>query len=755
MLLWSCSDAPSPVIPKDKEIESKVEKVLKGMTLEEKVGQMIQLTVSTIYTDGKLDETKLNEVIGKYKVGSILNTPNDHAQPREYYAELITKIQEVSMRELGIPCIYGLDEIHGSTYIDGGTLFPQEINLGATFNREFAAQMGNVIGYETRAAMVPWTFSPVMDLGRDARWSRLWESWGEDAFLQAEMASAEVRAIQGKDPNHVDTEHVSTSIKHFMAYGVPASGKDRTPAYVPENILREKFFRPFLHCFRAGALNIMVNSASINGVPTHANHELLTGWVKEQLGWDGMVVTDWADIDNLYTREMVADSKKGALALGINAGIDMVMDPYSTEACTALKEAVDEGLIPMSRIDDAVRRILRLKARLGLFENPTWDVSGYDKFGGEEFRAQSLAAALESEVLLKNEDSVLPIAAGSRILVTGPNANSMRTLNGGWSYTWQGSADHYAGEQRTIYQALQREFGYANVSYVPGVEYDRRSWDKDNIVDIKAAVKAASKADVIVACVGENSYCETPGNMDDLNLSSNQKELVRALAATGKPVVLVLNEGRPRIINDIEPLVGAVVDVMLPGNQGGDALAMLLSGKENFSGKLPFTYSKYVHSLHTYDYKVSENVATMGGLYNYDAKMDVQWPFGFGLSYTSFSYSGLKASQEEFSSDDVLRFDITVTNDGHLEGKEAVLLYSSDLVASLVPDVRRLRQFTKVSLAPGESKTVTLEVPAKELAFVGNDGKWRLEKGAFRIAVGSESVNVTCTEDRIWDEPNI
>lgn len=757
LLLASCTgkvEGPSSVDP---QVESKVSEVLSGMTLEEKVGQMVQLTISVLENSSRdgLDPAKLDEIIGKYKVGSILNVMGDKAHSRAETAEMIKAIQEKSMDAIGIPCIYGLDMIHGATYLTDGTFFPQEINLAATFNRKYASIMGEAIAYESRAAMVPWVFSPVMDLGRDPRWPRHWESWGEDPFLSSEMAVAEMNAIQGEDRDHVDLEHAAVSIKHFMAYGVPLSGKDRTPAYVPENDLREKYFRPFKECFENGALTAMVNSASINGVPTHANAELLSGWVKKYLDWDGMFVTDWADIDNLYARDHVAADKKDALRLGINAGIDMIMDPYDVKCCDDIKALVEEGKIPMSRIDDAVRRILRLKVRLGLFDNPVWEPS-LDRFGSEEFRKASYEAALESEVLLKNEGGILPIGEGKKILVTGPNANSLRAQNGGWSYTWQGNADEFVPECNTFYEALRERFGVGKVFLMEGVRYTGPSWQDEDDSEISRAVTAAGFVDIIVACVGENSYCESPGNMDDLNLSSKQKALVRALAATGKPLVLILNEGRPRIIGDIEPLASAVVDVMLPSNYGGDALAALLSGDENFSGRLPFTYSKHVHSLHTYDYKVSEHREMMEGMYNYDAIMDVQWPFGHGLSYSSFKYSDLKVlSGSEFKAGDELRFSVTVRNTSTRPGKEAVLLYSSDLVASIIPDVKRLRAFEKISLGFGETKTVEFTVPASELAFVGSDGRWRLEEGDFRISCSGLSVPIHCTETKVWDTPNI
>lgn len=752
VLTISCSRQADPAIPQDAQVEKKVENVLSSMSLEDKAGQLVQITVSEICTDGKLDTAKVRAMVRRYRVGSFLNVFDDVSQTRELTAKYVSDIQNICVEELGIPTVFGLDMIHGATYLTDGTFFPQEINLAATFERSFASEMGRIMAYETRAAMVPWIFSPVMDLGRDPRWPRHWESWGEDPYLQSEMSEAETVAAQGEDPNHIDLDHVAVSIKHYLGYGAPVTGQDRTPAVIAPGDLKEKYFKPFKACLKAGALTLMANSASINGVPVHSSHEYLTEWAKEQLGWDGMIVTDWADINNLFTREHIAADRKEALEIGINAGIDMIMDPYDPTVCDDIVELVKEGRISRARLDDAVRRVLRLKVRLGLFENPVWSVDGYDEFASESFREKAYQAAVESIVLLKNEGGILPLEQGKRILVTGPNANSMRTLNGGWSYSWQGHrADEFAGDYNTIYEALRDRFGSDMVEYVPGVVYSGYNWQSEAVLDLRAVSKAVSRADVVVVCVGENSYCETPGNINDLNLSGNQKSLVKMVAAYDKPVIMVLNEGRPRIINDIEPNVDAVIDVMLPGNFGGDALAALVSGDENFSGKLPFTYSKYVNALHTYDYKVSENVQTMEGMYNYDAVMDVQWPFGHGLSYTEFEYSDLKAvSGSSFVSGDVLAFEVTVKNTGDRKGKESVLLYSSDLVASVVPDVKRLRQFTKIELEPGESRTVRLEFPADELAFVGRDGKWRLEAGQFRISCGGQSLVVECGQTKIW-----
>ena len=735
-----------PAIPSDPVIEANIQEWLKKMTLEEKIGQMCEITVDVV-TDFpgskegfKLSEAMLDTVIGKYKVGSILNVPLSVAQKKEVWAEAIRKIQEKSMKEIGIPCIYGVDQIHGTTYTLDGTLFPQGVNMGASFNRELVRRGAEISAYETKAGCIPWTYAPVVDLGRDPRWPRMWENYGEDCYVNAEMGVAAVKGFQGEDPNHIGEYRVAACMKHYMGYGVPVSGKDRTPSSISRSDLREKHFAPFLAAVKAGALSVMVNSGVDNGMPFHANRELLTEWLKEDLNWDGMIVTDWADINNLCTRDHIAATKKEAVKIAINAGIDMSMVPYEVSFCDYLKELVQEGEVPMSRIDDAVARVLRLKYRLGLFEHPYWDIRKYDKFGSAEFAAEALQAAEESEVLLKNEGGILPLRKGTKILLAGPNANSMRCLNGGWSYSWQGHrADEFAGAYHTIYEALCDKFGTQNIVYEPGVTYapyKNDNWWEENEPEIDKAVKAAAGVDVIVACIGENSYCETPGNMNDLTLSANQRNLVKALAGTGKPVVLILNQGRPRIINDIVPLAKAVVNVMLPGNYGGDALANLLSGDANFSAKMPFTYPKYVNMLPNYDYKSCENMGQMGGNYNYDAVMDVQWPFGYGLSYTTYAYRNLRVDRTEFVASDELVFSVDVTNTGKVEGKESVLLYSKDVVASSTPDNIRLRNFEKISLKPGETKTVTMKLKGSDLAFVGYDGKWRLEKGDFIIKCG-------------------
>ena len=596
-----------------------------------------------------------------------------------------------------------------------------------------------------------------MDLSRDPRWPRVYESFGEDAILNSKMVVAEIRGYQGKDTNHIDQYHVGTSTKHYFAYGAPWTGKDRTPAYLAPQMIREKYFEPFKAAALAGTLTMMVNSASVNGVPVHASYEYLTKWLKEDLQWDGFLVTDWADINNLFSREKVAKDKKDAIRIAINAGIDMSMDPYSVDFCILLKELVLEGKVKMERIDDAVRRILRAKYRLGLFDQPNTGGKGYEKFGSEEFAQKALKAAEESEILLKNEGDILPLAKGKKILLTGPNANQMRCLHGGWSYTWQGSrAEDLSEKYNTIYEALCNKYGKENIILEQGVTYNEdKAYYDENEPQIDKAVAAAAQADVIIAAIGENSYTETPGNLTDLWLSENQRNLVKALAKTGKPIILVLNEGRPRLIADIEPLAKAVVNILIPGNYGGDALANLLAGDANFSGKMPFTYPREINSLNTYDYKVSEEVGTMAGAYNYDAKVSLQWPFGYGMSYTTYEYSNLKVDKAQFTADDVLKVTVNVKNTGKKAGKEAVLLYSSDLIASIVPDNKRLRDFTKIELQPGEVKTVTFELPAKNLAFVGADGKWTLEEGEFELKVGNQVVKTACTQTKTWETPNI
>lgn len=758
----ACSmQAAGVAIPSDPDIEAAVERTLSKMSLDEKIGQMTELSIDVLgdWKDGEffLDPQKLHEAIAVYKVGSVLNAPGGPtAQTPAKWEKLIGQIQEVSMKEIGIPCIYGLDQNHGTTYTLGGVLFPQNINVGASFNPTLARRAAEITAYETRAANCPWTYSPTVDLTRDPRWSRVWENYGEDPLVNAIMGAQQVKGFQGDNPNKIGRHNIATSVKHYLGYGAPRTGKDRTPAYISPSDLREKFFEPYRACIEAGALTVMVNIGSINGRPVHANNELLTKWLKEDLNWDGMIVTDWADINNLYTREYVAHDKKEAIEMAINAGIDMSMEPYDLNFCTLLKELVNEGRVSQERIDDAARRVLRLKYRLGLFDTPNTYPKDYADFACDRHEQVALQAAEESEILLKNDGGILPLKKGTKILLTGPNANSMRCLNGGWSYSWQGHlTDRFASKYNTIYKALVNKFGKKNIVLEQGVTYPAEgAYHEENEPEIEKAVAAASGVDVIVACIGENSYCETPGNLSDLAVSENQRNLVKALAATGKPVVLILNGGRPRIISDIEPLADAIVNILLPGNFGGDALANILAGDTNPSGKMPYTYPRHQAELTTYDYRVSEEMDKMEGAYDYDAVVSVQWAFGYGLSYTTFKYDNFRCSKSEFGVNDDLVFTIDVTNTGNCSGKEVVMLFSRDMVASLTPDNRRLRAFEKVELKPGETKTVTLPIKASDLAFVDYDGKWVLEKGQFRMQVGSSVMDIDCNDTYKWSTPN-
>ncbi len=795
--------ASSQCIPRDEKVEAQVEALLSKMTLRDKVGQMCELAIDKVaqsssdgnvkdnnssrtLASGMLSAEAVDDVFGKYRVGSILNVPFGVAQTPEKWANIICTLNEASMEQCGVPQIYGVDQIHGASYTWGATFFPQEVGQGASFNAAIPRRIGEITAYESRACLIPWVYSPVMDVARSPLWPRMWESFGEDVLLNGIMASELTRGHQGNDPNHVGMQNVAACLKHYLAYGAAVSGKDRTPSSVTYREMMEKYFQPFRMCCEAGALSLMVNSANNNGVPFHANRRLLTEWLKEGLDWDGMIVTDWADIDNIWRRDHVAANKKDAIALAINAGIDMTMDPYSTDFCDLLVELVNEGRVPMSRIDDAVRRILRLKIRVGLMDKETWDMPFrstskakknkkspfkgdleglYSDFGSDKFALEATKMAEECMVLLKNEQQILPLKPDTKLFVCGPNANSFRTMNGGWSYTWQGDrTDAIAreiGKYRTFLGALEQKFGKENVSFCEMVRYDGRNFNLDHKAEDGSVKEKVAAADVILAFVGENSYTETPGNIDDLNLSPNQLEMVKSLAQYGKPIVLVLNEGRPRIVNEIEPLAKAVVHTFLPGNYGGDALANLLSGEANFSGRMPYTYPKYHGSFITYDCKPCEYVETMAGAYNYDANTTVQWTFGSGISYSEVKYSNLrvetpaatgKASPSKGFSpktaagttfDGNIRFTVEVTNLSDRKVKEPVLLFVSDLVASLTPDVKRLRAFTKVELAPHETKTVTLTVRPSDLAFVNEDMQWTLEPGQFRATVGNQRTEFT------------
>lgn len=797
----------SAVIPHDEKVEAQVEAILAKMTLADKVGQMCELTLDRLapsandnklndkstktLAGGKLSAEKVNEVFTTYRVGSILNVPEGVAQTPQAWAEVIRTLNSASQFQCGIPQLYGVDQIHGASYTWGATLFPHEVGQAASFNAWLPYRIGEITAYETRACLIPWVYAPVMDVARSPLWPRMWESFGEDWHVNAVMASQLTKGLQGDNPNHIGMENVAVCLKHYLAYGASVSGKDRTPSSVTYREMLEKYFQPFRACIEAGALSIMVNSGNNNGVPFHANHTLLTKWLKEGLNWDGMIVTDWADIDNLWKRDHVAANKKDAICMAINAGIDMSMDPYSTDFCTYLTQLVDEGRVSMARIDDAVRRIIRLKIRVGLLDNTTWDIpfekeqgkksksktpslsERYADFGSDKFAKEAIAMAEECIVLLKNNNAVLPIKKGSHIFVCGPNANNFRPMNGGWTYTWQGEqTDKIArsiGKYHTFYEAIALEFGTDNVEFSEMVSYDNSNFNADHLVPEltnetgNSTADKIARADVIVACIGENSYCETVGNIDDLTLSHNQLNMVKALAKYGKPIVLVLNEGRPRLISEIEPLASAVVHTFLPSNYGGDALANLLCGDANFSGRMPYTYPKHSGSFITYDCKPCEYVGPMQGAYNYEANTSIQWPFAHGLSYSDVRVSNLRvthlptsigtkepcdgkglsakaAAGLQFANEDSITIAVDVANYSQRAVKEPVLLFISDLVASLTPDVKRLRAFSKIDLAPGESKTVEFNISPFELSFVNEDLNWVLEGGEFRATVANCAV---------------
>jgi len=737
--------------------EAKITALLKQMTLEEKVGQMAQVAIDQLGHTNRatktfeIDANKINDVIVKYKVGSILNTPPSILLGPADWNKVITDLNKASQQtKTKIPVIYGLDDIHGANYVNGYTAFPQEIGQAATFNRQLVQDGGVITAYESRAAGVPWSFSPVLDLGINSMWPRIWETYGEDPYVASELGAAFVKGMQ--DPLG-SKEKVSVSLKHFMGYSDPKWGKDRTNAWIPENYLREYFLPAFAAAVKAGARNVMVNSALINGIPGHINKHVLTDILKNELGFTGFIVTDWQDIENIAKRDKIAKNNKEALMLSINAGIDMSMIPYNyQEFCNDLVALVKEGSVTQARIDDAVRRILRVKYELDLFNTPVTTLDQYPKFGSAEFGKAAYNTAAESITLLKNSQNILPLSPASKVLVTGPNSNSMRPLNGGWSYTWQGErTDEFAQQYNTILEAVTNKFGKNNVTYSEGVAYKMRGkyWE-DSVVNIDEAVRAAANADYILLCIGENSYTETPGNLNELNLSPNQEALATAMIKTGKRVILILNEGRPRIISAIEPGAQAIIHTYLPGNFGADALADILTGDVNPSGKLPITYPRYTNSLTPYIHKYSDQTANPQGAYDYSADFNPQYQFGYGLSYTTFAYSNLIIDKTTVDPNGTVAISVTVANTGSRDGKEAVHLFISDLLASVAPDVKRLRGFDKVMLKAGESKRVEFRIPVKELAFINTDNKHQLEAGDFKVMIGDQTAQFTVNKTVVF-----
>jgi len=721
---------------REAEIDDQVRRLLAKMTVEEKIGQMTQITLEPFVKEDKngfltLDADKLREGIVEHHIGSILNC-GGQARTVENWQGMIVQIQDIATQEtrLGIPIIYGIDSIHGANYILEGTIFPQNIAMAATGNVELIEKQGKITARETRAAGIPWNFNPVLGLARQPMWPRVFETFGEDAYIASVMGAAYIRAQQGDDISKVT--NVATCMKHYLGYSVPRSGRDRTPAYIPERELRQHFLQPFAAAVEAGTVTCMVNSSDINGVPVHTSEFCLVDLLRDELGFEGLVVSDWADIENLYTREKVAGDRKEAVRMAVMAGIDMSMVPSDYSFCETLLELVAAGEVPMKRIDEAVEDILRVKFTLGLFDRPYPVKSMAYDVGSEASRQVNLQAAQEAITLLKNQEDLLPLERGQKVLVTGPCANKLSVLNGGWTLTWQGDKEElYPQEKLTILEAVQAKNGQSNTVYFPGVDFEGE-------IHIARAAAAAREVDTIIACIGEPSYCETPGNIDDLTLPERQFRLIRELARTGKPIVLVLVEGRPRVIRPIVHSASAIVMAYLPGMEGGQAVADVLFGDVNPSGKLPFTYPKFPGGFMTYDHKPSEAAAPN--------KYDPQWPFGHGLSYSTFVYHGLSSDKSVLEPGETLTVTVEVENQSARAGKEIVQLYVSDLVASVTPAVKQLKRFKKVEIPPGQKQTVRFELGWDDLAIIGRDNKPVVEPGEFKISVGELSVMLNVSE---------
>ncbi len=753
MMFLSILNSFGKVDKENKNATVDIEKLLSQMTLEEKVGQMSQICLDVVAVQKnnvvveplQLNDSALHIALQKWHVGSILNVTNNKAMDLKTWQKVIGRIQQVSTKEtrLGIPCLYGIDAIHGTTYTAGATLFPQQIAMAATWNRNLVREGARITAYETRASNIPWVFSPVLDLGINPCWPRIWETFGEDTYLTSEMGREMIRGYEGD--NIGDKYHVASCMKHFLGYSAAVSGKDRTPAYIPEYILRQVHLPAFAAAIEEGTHSVMINSGIINDIPVHANKHIITDILKNELQFHGLVVTDWADIENLYNRDKVVSSQKEAVKVAINAGIDMSMIPYDFDFCKYLVELVKEGEVPMSRIDDAVRRILKVKQELGLFEHPVTKLSDYPLFGGKEHQQKSYEAATECITLLKNNDKILPLSKDKKVLIVGPNANSMRTLDGGWSYSWQGEkVEEFAQQYQTILEAVTAKVGADHVNFVPGLEYNMEGkYDEEKNMNIESAVKASANADAILLCLGENSYTEKLGDLNDLRISDNQRELALALAKTGKPVVLILNEGRPRIITDLAQQMKAIIMTYLPGNEGGNAIADVLYGDVNPSGKLPYTYPMYTNSLVNYNHKLAESHEKMAGAYGYEGNVNVLYPFGYGLSYTSFDYFDLNIEKTDVNINDTVKVSVTVKNTGSCKGKEVVQVYYRDMIASLTPDNRKLCAFEKISLDPGESKNVSFSIPLSRFSFVNSENQRITEKGEFKIMVGNLNKSFT------------
>jgi len=718
--------------------ENEISDLIDKMTLKEKVGQMTQVTLEVLLKekDGKLvephelDQAKLEKVISDYGVGSVLNFAG-YVYPREQWLELVSGIQKQAVKKTdnNIPVLYGIDAIHGMNYTTGATLFPQQIGQAATWNPDLVKEAARITAYETRASAIHWNFSPVLGVGRTPVWPRFWETFGEDVHLVTTLGTAMIEGFEGDDVS--DKERVAACMKHYAGYSMPLSGKDRTPAWIPERMFREFFLPPFEAAVDAGVHTAMINSGEINGIPVHTDDFLLQDILRDELSFKGLAVSDWEDIKYLHDRHKVASSQREAVKMAVDAGVDMSMVPMDLSFADYLLDLVESGEISEERIDESVRRILRVKFSLGLFETPVTYPKDYPEFGSEKFRKVSLETARESITLLKNKNDILPFGKDAKVLITGPTANSMVPLNGGWSYTWQGRrTDEFAGEYNTILEAFQQDLGEENTLFAQGVDFDGNL----NLVEVK---EKAEESDYILLCLGENSYTEKPGDINTLALDENQELLAKTAFETGKPVILILAQGRPRIIRSIEPQTDAVLMAYLPGNEGANAIVDIMLGEVNPSGKLPFSYPRYENDLLPYDHKFTSAIDTENGLNAYNP----QYPFGFGMSYTTFEYKNLKLDKDKLNRSEKLNISVEVSNTGDRAGKEVVELYVTDNYASVTPSVKRLRDFTKIELRPGETKTVSFTLDPSQLKFVGRDNNWVLENGEFTIEINNMSDN--------------
>jgi beta-glucosidase len=746
-LLWilslsalACSFSCSKKVEESSTDE--IEKIIAGMTLEEKVGQMTNLTLATIANEVDstivVDTAKLNDVIINHHVGSIQNVLT-HAYTLEEWHSIIEPIQKLTLEKTRhkIPFLYCIDAVHGANYVYGGTLFPHNIGLAATRNRTLVKQAGAITAVQTRAAGIRYNFAPVLDVGRNQQWSRFGETFGEDTYIATEMGKASIQGFEGGDVSN--PTHVAACMKHFIGYSVPQNGKDRAPAYIPEIVLREHFLPSFQASVNEGTHTLMVNSAEINGTPVHASKYLLTDVLRTELGFKGVVITDWLDIVKLQERHQVAATHKDAVFLAVTAGIDMCIVPFDFKFTEDLIALVKEKRISEERINESVRRILQLKKDLGLFERPYLEKEAVAAFASPAYSQTALQVARESITLLKNEKSVLPLSTKQRVLVTGPFANTLSELHGAWSYSWQGNIEKlYPDTLNTIAEVFKKD--------APSTSFfDLAAWDKSNKWNKAALVQAAHKSDVLVICAGEAAYAETPGNVPDLAFDSSQVSIIKELAKTGKPIVLVLLEGRPRIIREIEPYCSAIVMAYWPGSQGAQAIYDVLYGKHNPSGKLPFTYPRYSGTLLTYDHKLLDEAVEIVEPYKYFYEFNPQYPFGHGLSYTTFEYSKITLTSDTLKTEKrPFKISVTVKNTGALDGQEVVELYTRDLVASITPSVKRLRRFEKINLKAGESKTVDFILTKADVAFINAELKSITEAGKFEILIANQKTTFLC-----------